>query len=110
MLFRSRVVVLNLPNIGAMPFRGSSTLQLRRAAQMLAVGITTTVINPNVASGVMVLDLMCDPRSYQAATYSSDGFHPSDIGYAWIAAEVVAAATSSYRAPASSCSQMALVP
>ena len=106
----ARVVVLNLPNMGAMPFRTNSTLQLRRASQMLSVGITTIVINPNIASGVTVLDLMCDPRSYQAATYSSDGFHPSDTGYAWIAAEVVAAATASYRAPASSCPQMTLVP
>jgi lysophospholipase L1-like esterase len=107
----ARIVVLNLPNMGAMPFRSNSTQQLRRAAQMLAVGITTTVINPNIANGVVVLDLMCDPRSYQAATYSSDGFHPSDIGYAWMAAEVVTAATmASYRAPASSCPQMTLVP
>jgi lysophospholipase L1-like esterase len=106
----ARVVVLNLPNMGAMPFRATSTLQQRRATQMLAVGITTTVINPTIASGVAVLDLMCDPRSYQASTYSSDGFHPNDIGYAWIAAEVVVAATTSYRAPSSGCSQMTLVP
>ena len=106
----ARVVVLNLPNMGAMPFRANSTLQLRRASQMLSVGITTTVINPSIASGVTVLDLMCDPRSYQAATYSSDGFHPNDAGYAWIAAEVVAAATASYRAPASSCPAMTSVP
>ena len=57
----------------------------------------------------MVIDLMCDPRSSQASTYSSDGFHPSDTGYAWIAAEVVAATTTSYRAPASSCAQMTTV-
>ena len=106
----ARVVVLNLPNMGAMPFRLNSALRERRASQMLSVGITTTVINPSIASGAIVLDLMCDPRSYQAATYSSDGFHPNDVGYAWIAAEVVAAATSSYRAPASGCSQMTLVP
>ena len=106
----ARLVVLNLPNMGAMPFRTSSTAQARRAAQMLSVAMTRTVINPNVARGVTVVDLMCDPRSYQAATYSADGFHPSDVGYAWIAAEVVAAATTSYRPPVSSCSQMTLVP
>jgi lysophospholipase L1-like esterase len=105
-----RIVVLNLPNMGAMPFLANAPLQHRRAAQMLSVGMTTTAINPNTASGVTVIDLMCDSRSYQASTYSSDGFHPSDTGYAWMAAEVVAAATTSYRAPASSCSQMTLVP
>ena len=104
-----RMVVLNLPNMGAMPFLASAPLQHRRAAQMLSVGMTTTVLNASTTSGVLVIDLMCDPRSYQPSTYSSDGFHPSDAGYAWIAAEVVAAATTPYRAPASSCGQMSVV-
>ena len=105
----ARVVVLNLPNMAGMPRRAGAPVQRRRAEQMLSVGITTRVINPRASAGVVVIDLMCDPRSSQAATYSSDGFHPSDIGYAWIAAEVVAAATTSYRAPATSCPQMTLV-
>jgi lysophospholipase L1-like esterase len=106
-----RIIVVNLPNMGGMPFLANAPLQHRRAAQLLSVGMTTTVINPTTASGVMVIDLMCDARSSQAATYSSDGFHPSDFGYAWMAAEVVAAATSpSYRAPASSCAAMTSVP
>ena len=105
----ARIVVLNLPNMAGMPRHATAPLQHRRAEQMLSVGITTKVINPLVASGVLVVDLMCDPRSYQASTYSSDGFHPSDVGYAWIAAELVAAVTTSYRAPASSCAQTMLV-
>ena len=105
----ARILVLNLPNMGAMPFLASASLQQRRAAQMLSVGVTTTVINPAVSSGVMVLDLMCDSRSYQSSTYSSDGFHPGDAGYAWMAAEVVSAATSSYRTPAASCPHMTTV-
>lgn len=105
-----RLVVLNLPNMGAMPFLTNAPSQHRRAAQMLSVGITTTVLNSTTTSGVLIIDLMCDPRSYQPSTYSSDGFHPSDAGYAWIAAEVVAAATTSYRAPSANCAQMSLVP
>jgi lysophospholipase L1-like esterase len=105
----ARIVVLNLPNMAGMPRRAGAALQRRRAEQMLSVGITTRVINPHASSGVLVIDLMCDPRSSQASTYSSDGFHPGDIGYAWIATEVVAAATTSYRAPATSCPQMTLV-
>ena len=105
----ARIVVLNLPNMAGMPRHATAPLQHRRAEQLLSVGINTRVINPLVSSGVLVVDLMCDPRSYQASTYSSDGFHPSDAGYAWIAAEVVAAVTTSYRAPASSCAQMTLV-
>ena len=105
----ARIVVLNLPNMGAMPFLAGAARDHRLAAQMLSVGITTTVYNPLISSGAIVIDLMCDARSYQASTYSSDGFHPSDLGYAWIAAEVVAAATTPYRSPTATCSHMTTV-
>ncbi len=43
----ARIVVLNLPNMGAMPFlAGASALQ-RQVAQRLSVGMTTTVIDPS---------------------------------------------------------------
>jgi lysophospholipase L1-like esterase len=105
----ARLVVLNLPNMAGMPRLARSSVLQRRAAQILSVGINGSAINPVASQGGLVLDLMCDARSYQAATYSSDGFHPSDTGYAWIAAEVVAAATTTYRPPASSCSHMTIV-
>jgi lysophospholipase L1-like esterase len=105
----ARIVALNLPNMAGMPRNANVSTQQRRAQQMLSVGFTTQAINPLTATGVLVLDLMCDARSYQASTYSSDGFHPSDTGYAWMAAEVIAAATTSYRVPSSSCPQMTLV-
>ena len=105
----ARIIVLNLPNMGAMPFLARASPDQRLAAQTLSVGMTRTVFNPLATSGVLVLDLMCDPRAYQASTYSSDGFHPSDVGYAWIATEVVAATTTAYKAPAAACSQMTLV-
>jgi lysophospholipase L1-like esterase len=107
---KARIVVLNLPNMGTMPFLAGTSAQQRQAAQLLSVGITTTVINPLTAQGVLVIDMMCDARAYQAATYSSDGFHPSDFGYAWMAAEVVSAATTNYKSPQSSCAQMSLIP
>jgi lysophospholipase L1-like esterase len=106
----ARIVVLNLPNMGTMPFLANASLPQRQAAQMLSVGMTTTVINPLAAGNVLVIDMMCDPRSYQSSTYSSDGFHPSDVGYAWIAAEVVSAATTNYKTPQSSCASMSAVP
>jgi len=106
----ARIVALNLPNMGAMPFLAGASAQQRQAAQLLSVGMTTTVINALTAQGVLVIDMMCDPRSYQAATYSSDGFHPSDFGYAWMAAEVVSAATTTYKSPQSNCAQMSLIP
>ncbi len=105
----ARIVVLNLPNMGAMPFLSGAPRDHRLAAQMLSVGITSTVYNPLASSGAMVVDLMCDARSYQASTYSGDGFHPTDVGYAWIAAEVVAAATTGYKPPAANCPSMTAI-
>jgi lysophospholipase L1-like esterase len=105
----ARIIVLNLPNMGAMPFLARAPRDHRLAAQTLSVGMTRSVFNPLSSSGVMVIDLMCDARAYQASTYSSDGFHPSDQGYGWIAAEVVAATTTAYKAPAASCAQMTQV-
>jgi lysophospholipase L1-like esterase len=105
----ARIIVLNLPNMAGMPRSASASIQQRRAQQLLSVGFNTQVINPQAANGVLVIDLMCDSRAYQPSTYSSDGFHPSDTGYAWIAAEVVTATTSAYKAPASSCPQMTIV-
>jgi lysophospholipase L1-like esterase len=104
-----RIIVLNVPNMAGMPRNAGTSIQQRRAYQLLSVGINAQAINPHAGAGVLVIDLMCDARAYQAATYSSDGFHPSDTGYAWMAGEVVAAATTAYRAPAPSCPQMTLV-
>ena len=105
----ARIVVLNLPNVAGMPYLANATRDHRLAAQMLSVGMTSTVFNRLVSSGVLVVDLMCDARSYETSTYSADGMHPSDAGYSWIAAEVVAATTTSYKQPQSSCSHMTKV-
>ena len=105
----ARIVVLNLPNMAGMPFLTGASLPQRQAAQKLSVGMTTTVINPLTGQGALIVDLMCDARSYLAATYSGDGFHPSDFGYAWIAAEVVAASTTTDRTPSASCSSNSIV-
>ena len=105
----ARVIVLNLPNIAGMPFRATSSLSERQAAQRASVRMTTTVIN--TLPHVTVVDLMCDSRMYQPSIYFSDGFHPNDSGYAIMADEIVKAVTlSSYPAPKSSCAQMTLVP
>ena len=106
-----RIIVLNLPNLGALPYLAHASASQRQAAQRASVGMTTTVINPLTAQNATVIDLMCDSRAYQSGNYFSDGFHPNDAGYAFIAGEVVRAITStSYPAPRASCSQMSLVP
>jgi lysophospholipase L1-like esterase len=106
----ARVIVLNVPNLAGMPFLAADSLLARQAAQRIAVAMTTTAINTLTSQGAVVVDLMCDARLYQPSTYSSDGFHPSDAGYAIIAGEVVRAITmGSYPPPQSSCSPMTLV-
>jgi lysophospholipase L1-like esterase len=107
----ARIVALNLPNIGALPSLAGAPLSQRQAAQRLAVGITTTVINPLAAQGIAVVDLMCEPRIYDPARLASDGFHPNDAGYAILADAVVRTATQgTYAAPRSTCPQMTVVP
>jgi hypothetical protein len=106
----ARIIAINLPNMAGMPFLTGASLPQRQAAQKLSVGMTTTVINPLTSQGVLVVDLMCDARSYQATTYSRDVFHPTDTGFGCIAAEVVAAATTGYKNPPAGCPSMTLVP
>jgi lysophospholipase L1-like esterase len=107
----TRIVILNVPNPAGLPYLAGASLAQRQAAQRAAVGMTRTVVNPLAAQGVSVIDLMCDSRSYLGSNYSSDGLHPNDAGYAFMAAEVVRAATSaSYPAPQSSCAGMTIVP
>ena len=107
----SRVVVLNVPNVAALPYLAGASLAQRQAAQRAAVGMTATVVNALTAQSVIVVDLMCDMRSYQGSMYSADGYHPSDAGYAFIASEVVLAATTvPYPPPRTSCPEMSVVP
>jgi lysophospholipase L1-like esterase len=107
----AHIIVLNLPNLGALPYLARAAAQQRQAAQRAAVGMTTTVINPLTAQNATVVDLMCDSRAYQTGNYSSDGFHPNDAGYAFVAGEVVRAmTTATYPSPRVSCPQMSLVP
>jgi len=107
----AQIVLFNVPNLAGLPFLAGASLSERQAAQRLSVGITTTVVNPLTAQGARVVDLMCEPRLYQTAQLSSDGFHPNDAGYAILAAEVVRATTSSaYAAPKGACAEMMVVP
>ena len=106
-----RFIILNVPNVGAMPFLANTSLAQRQVAQRAAVAMSRSVVNPLVSSSVTVIDLMCDPRSYQREFFSSDGLHPNDSGYTNIANEVVRAITSSsYPAPQASCASMTMVP
>jgi lysophospholipase L1-like esterase len=106
-----RIVILNVPNVAALPYLAGASASQRSAAQRASVGMTRSGVNSLVANGATVVDLMCDARSYVPGNYSSDGMHPNDAGYAFIAGEVVRAITSaSYPTPQDSCSAMTAVP
>src|SRR4029077_6581682 len=98
-------------NAAGMPFLAGTSLAQRQAGQRSAVGMTRTVVTPLASSIVAIVDLMCDARSYLTSNYSSDGLHPNDAGYAFIAGEVVRAITStSFGSPQVTCTAMTLVP
>ena len=96
----ARLVALNLPNLAAAPYVASASLAEKTILQRIAVGLTDR-INALAGQGVTVVDLMCEPRIYSAANFSSDGFHPSDGGYA-LMAELLYPALRNGTAPAPS--------
>ena len=106
----ARIVLLNLPNLGAFPYVAGNTLQERSIVQRIAVGITDRT-NALASQNVLVVDLMCDARIYDPANVSSDGFHPNDRGYALMAELAYpAVANGTARTPSSSCPQRTLLP
>jgi lysophospholipase L1-like esterase len=102
------IVVMNIPNLGALPYVSGRPASERRIVQEVAVRLTREGINP-LAGRVPVVDLMCDARSYQPGLYSSDGFHPNDQGYAYLAEVLLQAITTgSAPVPANSCTFMTI--
>jgi len=112
----ARIFVANLPNFGLIPrgvCLGATTATAEcpvpgnnPGGQLLldaiSTGIDAGVINgPIAASGIPVLDLECDPESYDPANFYTDGFHPNDAGYA-IFAKKLALAIKERSAPAPS--------
>lgn len=106
----SRIVALNLPNLGAAPYANGMTVQERSVLQRIAVTLTDRV-NALTSQNVLVVDLMCDARVYEPGRFSSDGFHPNDLGYALMAdLSYPALANGSATTPSSSCPQRTLLP
>jgi lysophospholipase L1-like esterase len=103
----ARIVVLNLPNMAALPYSSGLSLTEKQWLQKISVGFSAQA-NALGSQGALVLDLMCDGTFYTASYYSSDGFHPNDAGYRRLADLVVAAAVSgTVTPPRASCVQMA---
>jgi lysophospholipase L1-like esterase len=106
----ARIVALNLPNLGAAPYMSGNTVEERSIVQRIAVGLSDRV-NALTAQNVLVADLLCDPRVYESGSYASDGFHPSDRGYATMAELTYPrVANGTGGAPSSSCPQRTILP
>jgi lysophospholipase L1-like esterase len=103
------IVVMNLPNLAALPYASGGTAQQRQVLQQIAVGMSKEA-NRQAGAGISVLDLMCDSQVYDPSRFSSDGFHPNDAGYAYLAQRLQAMVNGSLSAPSGACSQMAVVP
>ena len=107
----ARILIANLPNFAGLPFTQSYSLQRRQALQRISVGISREAVNMLTLQNVSVVDLLCDARAYDSGNYSTDGFHPNDRGYAFIADAFVAAIrATSLTQPQPTCSQTAIVP
>jgi lysophospholipase L1-like esterase len=81
----AKIVIANLPNFALIPLGKAQTADVAAALGAVSTAIDLKIIDPLVTSGIPVVDLLCDPSSYVAANFYSDGFHPDDAGYAVIA-------------------------
>lgn len=106
---KARIVILNLPNLAAMPYSSGNTLSEKQILQQIAVGLNAG-INATASQGAIIVDMMCDSRLYSSSIFSSDGFHPNDAGYALFADLIFAVTptTSLTTAPKSSCGFMSV--
>jgi lysophospholipase L1-like esterase len=101
----ARVIVVNLPNLALLPYVAGRSASDRRIMQELAVALSREA-NGMASHGAVVVDLMCNARSYDAGSYSSDGFHPNDTGYQYLAGEVHRAVDGDPGPPPAECSFM----
>lgn len=103
------IIVINLPNLATMPYASGYTLQEKQVLQHLAVGFTREA-NSQAGSGIVVLDLMCDASAYDASRVASDGFHPNDAGYEYLAQRLLAIVNGASTSASSSCAAMNVFP
>jgi lysophospholipase L1-like esterase len=104
----AKIILLNPPNGAGLPYVATRPRDQLRILQAISVRFSAEA-NVQASRGVLVVDLMCDPRSYLPSNYSADGFHPNDAGYAFMAEAVLAAVNAgSLPPPRSDCPQMHL--
>ena len=103
----ARIIILNLPNLAALPYSAGRTLNEKRWLQQISVGFSAQ-INALGSQGAIVIDLMCDSSFYGAGVYSNDGFHPNDAGYSRLADLILGAYLGNVTQPRASCPTMTI--
>ena len=101
----AKIYIANLPNFSLIPVGQAQSAAVQQLLAAISVGIDQSVIDRAPALGVPVVDLLCNPQSYVAADFYTDGFHPNDAGYAAFAAAFETQITAAMpAAPNPSCS------
>jgi lysophospholipase L1-like esterase len=104
----ARIIVLNLPNMAGLPYSAALTVAQKRILQSIAVGFSAQT-NTLTQQGALVIDLMCDTRSYQTGNYAGDGFHPNDAGNLYLHGLIYPLTTAgSAPPPSASCPAMTM--
>jgi len=102
------IIVMNVPNVAAMPFASRYPAEHRRIMQTISVAFSREA-NRQERSGVVILDTMCSPASYDPALFSRDGLHPNDAGHAELARRLKAIVDGERSSAAASCATMTAV-
>ena len=76
----ARIVAMNLPNMAGLPYAAGFARTERQYLQRISVGFSREGANALVAQGVVVVDLLCDPRSYQGGCPQATGSIPTMPG------------------------------
>lgn len=103
------IIVLNLPNFAMLPYASGYSAQRRQVLQAISIGFSREA-NEQRANGAIVVDLMCDGRTYEPGRFSNDGFHPNDAGYAALADKVLEVVNGAGSTPPASCPPMTTFP
>ena len=102
-------IVVNVPNMAGVPYAANYSLSRRQVLQAISVGFAREA-NRQAGAGIVVLDVLCDAQVYDRGRFSSDGFHPNDAGYAYLADRLLTIVNGAVPPVASSFSQMSLEP
>jgi hypothetical protein len=107
----ARVVFYNSPNWAAMGFMASQPQAVRELLQAIVNAVDVQVLNPlEKLTNATILDLRCDPNTYNPANLDAGGPHPNDAGAANLATLVLSGFSGPLPTPLADCPQAHLVP